>query len=148
MIKRIIIGFVVMVSVLFLFILDPFSKPSTNNNVSNQQTVNEYIDITTHNILKTYNKTETVNIKLNKSKYQSLYKAISNNNYDFEYDDYYELNEVLSLYNHRSVDKKTSSDLLDDAGLLDANKLVKKVQDNNKNTCHREKMLLMYFIKR
>lgn len=136
-----------MISVLFIFILDPFSKPSTNNNDSDQQTVSEYINIPANNILKTYNKIETKNIKLTKKQYQSLYKTITSNHYDFEYDDYYELNEVLSLYNQISVNKKASSDLLDDAGLLDVDKLVKKIQDNNKEYMSQRKDSINAFYK-
>lgn len=147
MFKKIIIGFVYVIAVLFMIILDPFSKPSTSSHVNNQQNTNKYVSITTNNILKTYNKTKTTNIKLSKKQYQTLYKAISNNTYHFRYDRYYGLDEALSLYNKTSVNKKTSSDLLDDTGLLDVNKLVAQVQNNNKNYMSQTKDAVNAFYK-
>ena len=131
MIKKITIGLIVVVCIVLVIMIFPFNNSSNNNHVNDSNTVSEYIDIETNNILKSYSKSENINIKLTKTQYKSIYKAISDKKYTFKYSNYYGLDEVISLYNKVKVNKKTDSDLLNNEGLLDVNKLIDKVKKNN-----------------
>ena len=148
MIKKIIIGFIVVVGSLFLIIINPFESSSTDNNsTDDSQTISEYIELEPYNILKSYNKTDSKEIKLSKKQYQSLYNSIKNNTYDFEYADYYGLDNVLSLLNNTKINKKTSSELLNDDGLLDIDKLIKQIKNNNETYMSQGKDTINSFYK-
>lgn len=103
------------------------------NNSSQTTTItNDYIDTLKTNEFKVYDEdTETLQITLNNYNYMNFLNELANDDYTFEMAKYYGLDEALNLYNTTSVNKSTTSNLLNANGNLDASKLMQQVKANN-----------------
>ena len=105
-------------------------NPSTSVSQSYQ---NDYIDVITSNEFRVYDEDlNTINIKLNNVGYMDVINALDEGDYTFEYGQYYGLDEALAVYNSTTVNKETTSTLLDANGNLDPQKLAQQVLANNK----------------
>ena len=133
-------GVLLLLFVMFTFyIIKESSSPSdvTENttSVSSEQSADEtteYIDAAISDELKLYgNSKEIFSISLNENSCKSFVNDLNSENEIFSMSEYYGLEEVMELYRNTSVNKSSSSVLLDNDGMLDADKLAKKVIENN-----------------
>lgn len=105
----------------------PNSPYSENENVKN-----DYIDTLIYDEFRTYNQaSEDIPISITADDANTLYKYIKNNTPPFSYSQYYGFDEVLSKYNQTKVNKSLESDLLNENGQLDTQKLINRVKKNN-----------------
>lgn len=105
-------------------------NPSTSVSQTYQ---NDYIDVVTSNEFRVYDEDlNTTNIILNNVGYMDVINTLDESDYTFEYSKYYGLDEALAMYNSTTVNKETTSTLLDANGNLDAQKLAQQVLANNK----------------
>lgn len=111
-----------------------YSSYTGNPSTSVSQTYqNDYIDVITSNEFRVYDEDlNTTNIKLNNIGYMDIINALDGSDYTFEYAQYYGLDEALGMYNSTTVNKKTTSSLLDANGNLDPQKLAQQILANNK----------------
>lgn len=110
--------------------------PTTINQSSYQtdqiEVTNDYIDTIKSNELKVYDEdASTTSITLSNYNYLNFMSELDTGDYTFDNAKYYGLEESLALYQTAEITKSTNSDLLDTNGLLDANKLLQKVKENN-----------------
>ena len=112
----------------------PSYKGGTTNSSSYSQTyTSDYIDVLNSNEFKVYDEDlHTTPIKLNNVNFIEFINQLSQGEYSFDYAQYYGLDEALNMYKSQTVNKSTSSTLLDASGKLDATKLAQKVLANNK----------------
>lgn len=111
-------------------------KFATNSTPTDKTTVTtistDYIDVEKTNELKLYDyDQETRTININNYEYLTFSDKLDNDDYTFDYAQYYGLDKTLELYNNTKTEKSTESDLLDENGKLDANKLLHSVKNNN-----------------
>lgn len=93
----------------------------------------DYIDVLTSNEFRVYDEDlHTTPIKINNVAFLDFVNKLSQGEYSFDYAQYYGLDEAINMYNSQTVNKSTSSTLLDASGKLDANKLAQQVLANNK----------------
>lgn len=110
-----------------------YNSSTGNDSSYSQSYTNDYIDVITSNEFRVYD--ESINktpITINNVNYLDFIQKVNQGDFDFEYAEYYGLDEALALYNSTKVNKSTSSTLLDASGKLDAGKLQAKVLENNK----------------
>ena len=112
----------------------PSYKGGTTNSSSYSQTyTSDYIDVLNSNEFKVDDEDlHTTPIKLNNVNFIEFINQLSQGEYSFDYAQYYGLDEALNMYKSQTVNKSTSSTLLDASGKLDATKLAQKVLANNK----------------
>lgn len=95
---------------------------------------NDYIDVITSNEFRVYDEDlNTTNVTLNNVGYMDVINTLDEGDYTFEYSPYYGLDEALAMYNSTTVNKSTTSTLLDANGQLDPQKLAQQVLANNKD---------------
>ena len=105
-----------------------YNSSTGNDSSYSQSYTNDYIDVITSNEFRVYD--ESINktpITINNVNYLDFIQKVNQGDFDFEYAEYYGLDEALALYNSTKVNKSTSSTLLDASGKLDAGKLQAKV---------------------
>ena len=133
-------GVLLLLFVMFTFyIIKESSSPSdveeNTTSVSSEQSADEtteYIDAAISDELKLYGNSEEIfSIFLNEDSCRSFVNDLNSENEIFSMSEYYGLEEVMELYRNTSVNKSSSSVLLDNDGMLDADKLAKKVIENN-----------------
>jgi len=116
------IGVLFMGLVIFIMIMD--SRPSSSDNQTDNQTKVSYIDCDMYKELRTYtNEQTTTPIALG-------YSIDISDEQIFTYQDYYQLDEALNLY-HRNQISKENGDAILSNGMIDSEKLIKQVLDNN-----------------
>ncbi|MBQ3510912.1 MAG: hypothetical protein IJA30_01290 [Bacilli bacterium] len=110
------------------------SKQSSYSNTTNNSSItSDYINSTKSSELSVYDEDlNTHSITMNNYNYMNFINQLNSHDYSFEYAPYYGLDEALAVYNSTQINKSTQSDLLNNQGKLDVNKLIQKVQQNNK----------------
>lgn len=111
-----------------------YSSYTGNPSTSVSQTYqNDYIDVITSNEFRVYDEDlNTTNVTLNNVGYMDVINTLDEGDYTFDYAQYYGLDEALAMYNSTTVNKSTTSTLLDASGQLDPQKLAQQVLANNK----------------
>ena len=105
---------------------------ASHSNNSNTNSKPDYIDVLKSNELNVYDEDKsTIDINLNNYNYLNYINLLNSTESPFDTAKYYGLDEALELYNSTEVKKSTNSNLLDENGKLDANKLIECVNKNN-----------------
>ncbi len=120
-----------------------------NTKPSQTQVVNDYIDTMKYNEFFTYDTpTQSIPITISNYEYMQLMDYInSKTSHEFSYSQYYGLEYATQLYEKNIVTKSSDSNLLDENGKLDPNKLVNIVLENNEQTFKDGKNTINIFYK-
>lgn len=112
-------------------------KPTTSQN---KTVTSDYIDTLKSNEFRVYDEDlNTINIKLDSYNYMNFLNTLNSSDSTFKYEQYYGLDEALSMYNNQKVNKQTNSNILDETGKIDPTKLIQQIQNNNKKYMDKEK---------
>lgn len=129
--------------------LHPKNVSNVSTPPSQTQVVNDYINTIKYNEFFTYDEqTESIPITLNNYDHMQLINYIkSNSNQEFQYSEYYGLDDALKLYYETEVNKSLESSLLNSDGKLDPQKLVETVLKNNEIYMSGDKNTINVFYK-
>lgn len=112
----------------------------TSNVIPNDTTQNSteivlssnYIDVEKNDELRIYDTDkQTTTIKINNHEHLNFSDQLTKYEYSFEFAQYYGLDKALERYNNTTTKKTTESTILNENGLLDADKLLNIVKKNN-----------------
>ena len=105
--------------------------PSLDQTESTEPSEPEYIDTPVYNELRLYAQAPSeITVTLSEPACEHILEMLAPSGSDFRMAEAYHLDAALERYRNTVVDKKTETTLLTN-GLLDANKLLRKVQENN-----------------
>lgn len=127
------------------------SKPSTSASTSTStapQIQSDYIDMPTKSEINNSDQSlETIPVTLDNYSLLNFLDTLNSSDFSFDMSQYYGLEQALELYNSTTINKSTTSDLLDASGKLDPDKLIQKVYENNKNYMSQGKNAINTFYK-